>query len=180
MPQALQAYLSTDDIETLKQGYHQQKLLIILDGYDDLGSGQFPNLTESLQDWPYTKILITSRAEHFSEMNSPESSLCLHTERGTLNLQSLQTVHLSPFVLEEIKRYVMHYKPDNLETYATLEAIPGLMSLLDNPFLLTLLLQSLAFLLPRLQSQAVSRFLIYQAFYRHLASSRNLWAGIIS
>ncbi len=157
-----QAYqLDAHDIENLRQGLGVgQKVLFILDGYDELGKGNRPNYTEQLKDWPHAKLLISGRPEHFD-------SDAQHKEAFALNqdYSSFKVIYVSPFSPEEVKEYIVAYD-SNPDTYAKIESIPGLMPLLDNPFLLNLVLQALPRLLEthKDSQQAIKRADIYQAF----------------
>ncbi len=153
--------LDDEDIQNLKQGLGvEQKILFILDGYDELGKGVRPNYAEQLKDWSHAKLLISSRPEHFDKDSQ-------HLEAFSLdqNYNSFKAIYVSPFSPEEIKEYIAAYdgKPD---TYAKIESIPGLLPLLDNPFLLNIVLQAL----PRLtethkdSKHAIKRSDIYSAF----------------
>jgi len=154
--------LREEEIEALKQGFGcAQGVLVIADGYDELGSGAYPNLSEQLRDWPYARLILTSRPEHFD--SSHPVSQVLRPLSGTLS-----EVFVSPFIPEEIKRYINHYEQSQTSaTYETLQKLPGMMALLDNPFLLTLVLQSLPELLKNPQAQKkVLRLHVYEAFAR--------------
>src|SRR6185437_10989284 len=158
--------LTTEGIEALKNGLgHHQRLLFILDGYDELGSGVRPNYSQILKDWPTAKLLITSRPEHFDKDHAPLENLCLYSE-GKPVFNSFDCIYVSPFIPEEIKKYVAYHDHEkNQDTYQTLEKLPGMMALLDNPFLLTLVLQSLPQLLKnRKGNKNLTRTHIYQAF----------------
>ena len=168
-------FLSPKDIEALKQGlHHQQRILFILDGYDELGSDVRPNLSQSLNNWPLAKLLITGRPEHFDKDHQPLETLSLYSLEGQLMPDSAQEVYVSPFVADEIKRYVDFYTASKQgvnqtiyeNAYETLQNLPGMMALLDNPFLLTLVLQALPQLLKNREGiqRAVTRTDIYQAF----------------
>lgn len=159
-----QFQLSLEDIDDLKRGLgHQQRILFILDGYDELGSGQRPNLTQSLDEWPFAKMLITGRPEHFDKDHTPKDSLCLRTKEGDLKVESLDLVYVSPFVTEEIQTYISQH--NHQDAHEQLQKMPGMMSLLDNPFLLTMVLQSLPQLLKmKVIEGTYTRTSIYQAF----------------
>jgi len=159
--------LGAEEIEALKQGLnHQQQVLFILDGYDELGSGVRPNLTQSLSDWPLAKLLVTGRPEHFDKDHQPLETLCLRSIENKMIFNSAEVAYVSPFSLDEIQRYIAYYnKEQSNNTYEILQKLPGMMVLLDNPFLLTLVLQSLPQLLKnRQEDRAVKRVDIYQAF----------------
>jgi len=170
--------LTSRDIEALKQGLgHQQRILFILDGYDELGNKLRPNLSQRLHEWPLAKLLITGRPEYFNKDHQPLETLSLYANEGGVVLNSAQVVYVSPFSPDEIQRYVAYYdqsknkdkklddKSQNENTYQILQKLPGMMVLLDNPFLLTLVLQSLPQLLKnRRDDKAVTRTDIYQAF----------------
>jgi len=160
--------LTSHDIVALKQGLgHNQHILFILDGYDELGSGVYPNLSQSMRDWPLAKLLITGRPEHFNKDHQPLETLSLTSPEGSVIFNSAEVIYVSPFSPDEIQRYVVyHNKGKNEDTYQTLQKLPGMMALLDNPFLLTLVLQSLPQLLKNRSEveRAVTRTDIYQAF----------------
>jgi WD40 repeat protein/TPR repeat protein len=149
------------DIEALRQGLEQdQQILFIADGYDELGAGNRPNVSQQLADWPHAKLLVISRPELFDLEHSVKQSLAPVV--GTL-----EVVYVSPFVPEEIKKYIQEHEGStkDAKTYQTLQGLPGMMSILDNPFLLTLVLQSLPELLKLYKSvEAITRSNIYQAF----------------
>jgi WD40 repeat protein len=168
-------FLSPKDIEALKQGLnHHIRILFILDGYDELGSGNRPNLSQSLLEWPFAKLLITGRPEHFDKDHRSLETLSLYSPQGQLIPNSAQEVYVSPFSPDEIKRYVDFYTASKQEAnqaiyenaYETLQNLPSMMVLLDNPFLLTLVLQALPQLLKNREGiqRAVTRTDIYQAF----------------
>jgi len=173
---ALLQFLSPQDIQALKQGLnHNQRMLFILDGYDELGSGIRPNLSESLRDWPLAKLLVTGRPEHFDKDHQPLETLSLFSSEGRIISNSCQVVYVSPFSADEIKRYIDFYafslqqdtnKAIYENAYQILQNLPGIITLLDNPFLLTLVLQSLPQLLKNWQGidRAITRTDIYQAF----------------
>jgi len=164
---SLQFGLTSQDIAVLKQGLnHNQRVIFICDGIDELGSGTYPNLSQSISDWPLAKVLVTGRPEHFDKDHQPLDVLSLRFPDGRMILNSAQVVYVSPFSSDEIQRYVAyHDKGKNEGTYQILQKLPGMMALLDNPFLLTLVLQSLPQLLKNREGveRAVSRTDIYQA-----------------
>lgn len=173
--EALRGYeLDDQDITMLKEGLGvKQNVLFILDGYDelgndDLGHKMMPNFTEKMKDWPYAKLLITGRPEHFE---SDIEHVKYFSEEGKLN--SFIVSYMSPFSPDEIKRYIEKYQQEETKitsssTYEELQKLPWLMLLLDNPFLLNLVLQSLPQLLKNRQNsnnqKQVTRAEIYQAF----------------
>ncbi len=207
---ALQDYgLEVEDIAALKAGLnHNQKVLFILDGYDELATEVHPNFSQSLADWPHAKLLITGRPEHFKQESEYTDAFALQNA-GTSLRASFECYYLSPFSQEEIQRYIAAYEsthqntplltiaarakndsadadekaaPDESKqeskaenqasadspTYGKLKSLPGLLPLLDNPFLLNLVLN----ILPRLlanQAQLpkvrpLNRADVYQAF----------------
>ncbi len=168
--------LTTQDIEALKKGLnHHIHILFILDGYDELGSGVYPNLSQSLNEWPLAKLLITGRPEHFDKDHQPLDTLGLYSPEGRVIPNSAAVAYVSPFAPIEIKRYVDFYTASKQNdtnkaiyenAYETLQKLPGMMALLDNPFLLTLVLQALPQLLKNREGiqRAVTRADIYQAF----------------
>ncbi len=129
------------------------------DGYDELGVGLRPNLSRQLEDWPHAKLLITARPEHFDTEHAVER--CLAPSEGFLDF-----IHLSPFSEEEVRRFVFqHEQGQATKTYQTLQGLPSMMALVNNPFLLSLVLQSLPQLLRHRSTQkAVTRTEIYEAF----------------
>jgi hypothetical protein len=158
--------LGPQDIEALKQGLsHQQRLLFILDGYDELGSGVRPNYTQRLAEWPTAKLLITSRPEHFDDDNKPSSCLELIGVDGKVQMGAVEEVFVSPFSNEDIESFVAA-RGNGVDTLKQLQELPGLMDLLNNPFLLTLVLQSLPQLLQNRgdSTRAVTRAEVYTAF----------------
>lgn len=145
------------DLENLQKGLGcQQRILVICDGYDELGH-VWPNLSRLLEDWPYVKVLITGRSEYFNQEHSVTESLTPLNGR-------LEVVYISPFVRAEIKRYIAQYEgAEHIEKQ--LEQLPGMMELIDNPFLLTLVLSSLPQLMQhRPEGRPINRNDIYQAF----------------
>jgi len=172
---SLLQFLSPQDIQALKQGLgHNQRILFILDGYDELGSGIRPNLSESLRDWPLAKLLITGRPQHFDKDHPPLETLSLLSPDGRVVSNSTQVVYVSPFSADEVKRYVDFYALSRQQdankaiygnAYKTLQKLPGMMLFLDNPFLLTLVLQALPQLLKNQGTpRSVTKADIYQAF----------------
>jgi WD40 repeat protein/ankyrin repeat protein len=165
---SLQFGLTSQDIVALKQGLnHNQRVVFICDGIDELGNGVYPNLSQSVSDWPFAKVLVTGRPEHFNKDHQPLEVLSLYSTEDRVISNSAQLVYVSPFSPDEIQRYVVYYdKGKNEGTYQTLQKLPGMMVLLDNPFLLTLVLQSLPQLLKnRVRvERAVTRTDIYHSF----------------
>ncbi len=211
---ALQDYgLETEDIAALKAGLnHNQKVLFILDGYDELGTGVRPNFSQILSDWLHAKLLITGRPEHFKQESEYSEAFALYNAAGAPVFSSFEYYYLSPFSQEEIQRYIAAYESQDQNTplltvaqtvknesatvdeqdekaapeeskqeskaenqanadsatYRTLKSLPGLLPLLDNPFLLNLVLT----ILPRLlanqaqlpKARPLTRADVYQAF----------------
>ena len=173
--------LEKKDIEELKQGLgRSQKVLFILDGYDELGKNINHNFSKDLENWPYAKVLISGRIDHFENERQHFDAFGSLSFNEQLNCSSFEVNYLAPFVIEEIKDYIEKYmnvnpeckqnldclkKNTNKEIYEILESLPGLISLLDNPFLLNLVLQSLPMLLESKTSQSnLTRKEIYEAF----------------
>ncbi len=153
--------LDAQDISSLQNGLGiNQKILFILDGYDELGKGNRPNYAEQLKDWPHAKLLISGRPEHFDNDAQHRDAFALNQDFNTFKV-----IYVSPFSPEEIKEYIAAFDA-NPDTYAKIESIPGLLPLLDNPFLLNLVLQALPRLLETYQNskQAIKRCDIYRAF----------------
>lgn len=154
--------LDTRDMLALKEGLGiAQKILFILDGYDELGKGNNPNFSQTLNDWPYAKVLVSSRPQHFRDETAHRDAFAVDGKYNSFNV-----VYLSPFSKDEIERYVREYAKDNPRAYKTIASIPGLLALLENPFLLNLVLRSLPLIEKRYgqHSVAMKRCDIYQAF----------------
>lgn len=154
--------LTVSEIEYLKT----KPVLFICDGYDELPSSAYPNLSKQIAAFSHAKLLITSRPEAF-DIQHPFTEV-LKAEQGTL-----QSIVLSPFSLSEIEHYIRHYEQDAQSeenmTYKTLSELPGMMALIENPFMLSMVLRSLPeFLKARaLETRAdvpIIRGDIYEAF----------------
>lgn len=159
------------DIAVLKTGSGQmQKLgvLLILDGYDEL-AGETPHLyrLNKLDQWTCPlKLLVTSRMDYIPDPDKHKSYF------ETLAC-SFVCSYIQSFSAEDVQRYIQLYETQTLiqqsqaqaardiaagvltptaqppysDTYQTLEALPGLLELVKNPFLLNLVLQGLPYLL---------------------------------
>lgn len=166
--------LDQKDVASLKEGLGiKQGVLFILDGYDELGKGIYPNFAEILVDWQYAKFIVAGRPEHFDSTSQHAAAFALlKKDSEERDYQTFNLSYVSQFSTEDIKNYIEEYRKINPEdklkkdTYDTLNAIPGLMALLDNPFVLYLVLQSIKQLLKNRQQQniTVSRFDVYNAF----------------
>lgn len=128
--------LTSAEIEVLRT----KPLLFICDGFDELGGSAYPNLSMQISSFVCAKLLVTSRPEAFDD-SQPFSDV-FKTDNGLL-----QSIVLSSFIPSEIERYIRHYEKDDdsLEntTFKILNDLPGLMALIENPFLLSMVLHCL-------------------------------------
>ncbi|MDF3055271.1 MAG: WD-repeat protein [Gammaproteobacteria bacterium] len=183
----LECGLNAHDIEALKTGidFHG-RVLFILDGYNELGYGVCPNLTEALiADWPNAKLLINGRIEHFQNDAQHALAFALHDASGRPIYSSFERYYLAHFSQEDIENYIEKYEgltppsfaatveeyKDGDEsarrdsvTYAKLVSLPGLLPLLNNPLLLNLTLRILHHSLPNNNGRDLTRADIYRAF----------------
>ncbi|KAF9153790.1 hypothetical protein BG015_002614 [Linnemannia schmuckeri] len=170
--------VSDDQIFELKQ--HRQ-FVLICDGYDE--SHQLVNLhkTNMLNQpgqWN-TKMVITCRSQYLGQdyrsRFMPQNDD--HYARPRPDL--FQEAVIVPFSAEQIKSYIDQYVPLDPRTWATedymdmLTAIPNLMDLVKNPFLLTLALETLPDVIKGKQDLStikITRVKLYDTFVDHWIS----------
>ncbi|KAF9115345.1 hypothetical protein BGW39_003080, partial [Mortierella sp. 14UC] len=163
-----------DDDQILEMKQHRQ-FVIIGDGYDE--SQQLVNLYDSnllnLEGQWIAKMIVSCRSQYLSQdylsRFIPQSSG--HYDRPALHL-FVEAV-ITPFLRDQIETYVGLYVPLEPRTWVIqdymdkLAAIPNLMDLVRNPFLLTLALDTLPTLTegkPDLSAIKLSRVVLYDAF----------------
>ncbi|KAF9147881.1 hypothetical protein BG015_010415 [Linnemannia schmuckeri] len=169
-----------DQIQEMKQ--HRQ-IILICDGYDE--SQQLDNLHRSNRlnqpgQWN-TKMVISCRTQFlgpaYVDQFKPQP-----TDHYDTSFQSLfQEAVIAPFSRDQIKNYVRQYARDSKTTHLfrkqsvwsagkymdALTAIPNIMDLVKNPFLLTLALKALPGLVASnkdLSSICITRVGLYDMF----------------
>ncbi|KAG0060525.1 WD_REPEATS_REGION domain-containing protein, partial [Linnemannia elongata] len=139
-----------DDDQIMELKLHRQ-LVLICDGYDE--SQQFVNLHKANGlnqpgQWN-TKMIVSCRSQYlgpsYQDRFKPQS-----TDRYKSAPRNVfQEAVIAPFSMEQIHNYVEQYVPLEPRTWSTqvymdkLTAIPNLMDLVKNPFLLLLALEAL-------------------------------------
>ncbi|KAG0075292.1 hypothetical protein BGZ90_010055, partial [Linnemannia elongata] len=164
-----------DQIRELK--LHRQ-FTLICDGYDEsrlTSNLHTTNLFNRPGQWD-VKLLITSRTLYLGpDYRSRFATKAGHMYNDVADNLFQQAV-IAPFSREQIEDYVERYIPLEPRTWIkkdymdTLEAIPNLMDLARNPFLLTLSLEALPTVLQGrtdLSRLRVTRAELYDTFVRH-------------
>ncbi|KAG0253721.1 hypothetical protein BGZ95_006245, partial [Linnemannia exigua] len=174
--QLLRLDFTADQIQQLRK--HRQ-FILICDGYDECQ--QLPNLYQSNQlnmpgHWR-AKVFISCRSEYVgpdyrgrfqppvSDNQQPAASL-------------FQEAVVAPFSTDQILLYIDQYVVSSSNSQGTLQEyvnklnrIPGLMELVQNPFLLTLALESLPKVISDsdqdLGKDQISRVILYDKFIEH-------------
>ncbi|KAF9539608.1 hypothetical protein EC957_005194 [Mortierella hygrophila] len=172
----LRTYSFLDDqIRELK--LHRQ-FALICDGYDEsqlTSNLHTTNFFNQYGQWD-VKLLITCRMQYlgpdYRSRFEPKA-----VDRYTHATNDLfQQAIMTPFSREQIEDYVEHYVPLEPRTWVKkdymdkLEAIPNLMDLVRNPFLLTLSLEALPTVVQGkidLSRLRVTRVELYDTFVRH-------------
>ncbi|KAG0270466.1 hypothetical protein BGZ95_001685, partial [Linnemannia exigua] len=166
---------SDDQIQELKL---RRRFVLICDGYDE--SQQLVNLyrTNMLNQpgqWS-AKMVISCRSQYLGQdyrsRFMPQSSG--HYSRPAAEL--FQEAVIAPFTRDQIENYVEQYVPLEPRTWTTqdymdrLSAIPHLMDLVSNPFLLTLALEALPAVIEGqrdLSTIKLARVQLYDVFVMH-------------
>ncbi|KAF9128994.1 WD_REPEATS_REGION domain-containing protein [Mortierella sp. 14UC] len=168
--------VSTEHIQALKRDGRQ--FTVICDGYDE--SQLTLNLHATNQfnrpgQWR-AKLIVTCRSQYLSQ-SYRDRFVPLggsHYSRPALHLY--QEAAIAPFSKEQVKNYVDIYVPLEPRTWTTqdymdrLTAIPHLMDLVRNPFLLTLTLESLPGVTKDKQDLStikITRLQLYDIFVVH-------------
>ncbi|KAG0200185.1 hypothetical protein BGX33_011159, partial [Mortierella sp. NVP41] len=145
-----------DQINELKLHY---RFTIICDGYDEsqlLANIHSTNLLNQPRQWD-TKMIISCRTQFLGPIYLDRFKPLPSNHHYTIKLDLFQEAVLAPFSKAQIKSYVEQYILDPAaqdafedrpvwsakEYMDKLEAIPNLMDLIKNPFLLTLALKAL-------------------------------------
>ncbi|KAG9064421.1 hypothetical protein KI688_003611 [Linnemannia hyalina] len=164
-----------DQIRELK--LHRQ-FMLICDGYDEsqlTSNLHTTNLFNRSGQWD-VKLLITCRTQYLGpDYRSRFESKAVDQYTRVANDLFQQAV-ITPFTREQIEDYVEHYVPLVPRTWVKkdymdkLEAIPNLMDLVRNPFLLTLSLEALPTVVQGktdLSRLRITRAELYDTFVRH-------------
>ncbi|KAG0282674.1 hypothetical protein BGZ96_000248, partial [Linnemannia gamsii] len=176
IPEQLRAYrFSKAEIEELER--HRQ-FILICDGYDESQLKINLHTTNQLNrnGQRDTKLIITCRTQYLCQdyINQfvPEGGD--HYDPPAMNL--FQEVFIAPFSKEQIKSYVDQYVSLKSRNWSTrdymskLAAIPDLMDLAKNPFLLSLSLEALPLVTEGKQDLStiqVSHVQLYDTFVHH-------------
>ncbi|KAF9911816.1 WD_REPEATS_REGION domain-containing protein [Linnemannia zychae] len=168
---------SPKEIQELKR----RKFVVICDGYDEsqLSSNIYTtNLLNRPGEWK-AKLIITCRTQHL-DANHKEQFVPKDPENNyQLADDFFQEVVIAPFSKDQIKKYIDHYvhhehhswsehHPWSEQDYLDkMKAIPNLMDLVRNPFLLHLVLKTLPTVVHNTQDASkvrVSRVKLYDVF----------------
>jgi len=159
------------------------KLLVIMDGYDEMGSGRFVNVCSQLSEYSEkTKVVIIGRTEYFNDSKRPEQILTYLSKESGIQ-ETPDIVFMSPFDRNDIEKYCSNFDSRNdkinhrneekkqepsSSSFERLQEMQGLLELLQNPFTLAAVLQCIDQLeenRKRLKRfSLVLRFEIYQIF----------------
>ncbi|KAH3765146.1 NB-ARC domain protein [Pelomyxa schiedti] len=150
-----------ENIEILK--IRQQRLLIILDGFDEIKLDPGVNLckTNNFADWN-AQLLITSRAEAVSQdWNKQFTTL----KSSTLNAEEVLCWHIEVFDDRKIKEYVANYRHYGggqaalcADLYEEFEAkLGGIKDLIKTPFVLSIFMEILPSLVEKYQHDEVKQ-----------------------
>ena len=147
-------YLEKKEIAFLKT--KKVKLLLILDGFDEVKwKGNIVSLN-ALNKWQI-KLLCTCRPEALQLYQDYQQYFC-YSEKYTLREELLTEMTLCPFTSEQIDDYCLEYLKklpaqeykqlpeqwQKLETYQRyLKILPGLTDLVQTPFILSMVIQTL-------------------------------------
>jgi WD40 repeat protein len=167
--ETLALYGFTDtDIPELKR----RKVLFIWDGIDEIRKEFNPYVTNRLNEWENSKLLITSCPSIFYEQNnfSPQ-------ERGRFCPALCREQNIAPFSEQQIGAYIREhirlYHPtwsDANQYHHYLETIPGLQFLVETPFILRVIIEILPKIVQDHQTNSaenqltLNRLAIYTAF----------------
>ncbi|KAG9064433.1 hypothetical protein KI688_003623 [Linnemannia hyalina] len=164
-----------DHIRKLKL---RRQFILICDGYDEsqlISNLHTTNLFNRSGQWD-VKLLITCRTQYLGRdyRNRFEPKAVDQYSRIANDL--FQQAVIAPFSREQIEGYVERYVPLEPRTWVKkdymdkLEAIPNLMDLARNPFLLTLSLEALPTVvqgITDLSRLRITRAELYDTFVRH-------------
>ncbi|KAG9064371.1 hypothetical protein KI688_003559 [Linnemannia hyalina] len=168
-----------DQIRELK--LHRQ-FTLICDGYDEsqlTSNLHTTNLFNQSGQWD-VKLLITCRTQYLGPDYRSRFEPKAVDQYARVANDLFQQAVITPFSREQIEDYVEHYVPLEPRTWVKkdymdkLEAIPNLMDLVRNPFILTLSLEALPTVVRRktdLSRLRVTRAELYDTFVRH-------WMGV--
>ncbi|KAF9136037.1 hypothetical protein BGW39_008000 [Mortierella sp. 14UC] len=166
---------SNEQVKELK--LHRQ-LILICDGYDE--SQQLVNLhrTNFLNQsgqWN-TKMIITCRTQYLGQDYRSRFMPTVGNHFARPVSELFQEAVIAPFSKEQIESYVDQYVPLEPRTLTTqdymdkLTAIPNLMDLVKNPFVLTLALEALPLVTKGKQDLSairITRVQLYDTFVHH-------------
>ena len=150
-------HLDNDQIEYYKTHF---SFLFLLDGYDEIGGHPLINLYQShaLDTWYNAKVIITARNTY-----TATSSLALFSPYPT-HYEGLKTFSLAPFSPAQIEDYLNQQPIETQIQFAEFrQANPSIFSLIENPFILSLVMQTLPFL-QRTTGQKITRYHLYKTF----------------
>ncbi|KAF9906331.1 hypothetical protein EC991_000732 [Linnemannia zychae] len=169
--------LQFSEVQIQEPERHRQ-FILICDGYDESQLKTNLHTTNELnrKGQPDTKVIITCRTQY---LGNDYRDRFVPQEAGHYNPQLVnlfQEAVITPFSKGQIKSYVDQYVPLEHRTWSTqdymdrLEAIPDLMDLATNPFLLSLSLEALPHVTAGKQDMStikVSRIQLYDIFVHH-------------
>ncbi|OAQ24233.1 WD40 repeat-like protein [Linnemannia elongata AG-77] len=164
-----------DQIRELK--LHRQ-FTLICDGYDESqlkANLHTTNLFNQYGQWR-VKLLITCRNQYLGPDYRGQFEPKAVDQYARVANDLFQQAVIAPFTRKQIEEYVEHYVPLEPRTWVkknymdNLEAIPNLMDLVKNPFLLTLSLEALPTVVQGktdLSRLRITRAELYDTFVRH-------------
>jgi WD40 repeat protein len=162
---------------TIREKYHlqitelrQRPVVLLLDGYDEISNNtrENPYRTQALHQWHNLKLIFTCRNRDL--IGEYKYWFMPYDEEGS-RAELLQDYKIAPFTEEQINTYIEIYaqRLDAPYTFAEyqqhLQALPNLGQLINNPFILRILVESLPqLLIDHQEGQAITQQAIYQSF----------------
>jgi WD40 repeat protein len=166
------------DDDQIKELKLNREFIVICDGYDEsqLTSNIYMSNSFNLSGQWRVKMVVTCRTQYLGSSYRSWFMPQGISAYDRIVKDLFQEAVVAPFTKEQIKRYIEIYVPLEIRTWSTkdymdrLTAIPNLMGLVRNPFLLSLALEALPGVTDGttdLSAITVTRVQLYDTFVQH-------------
>jgi len=126
-----------------------QQFIIVLDAYDEIRCLKNLYVTNKLNEWN-AKVIITCRHEYLYNLDSYKN-LFTPYDNNKPNYEKSVVMYVKPFSVDQIAQYVRKHLKNNPDAEwnswahyeKAIEEIPGLKTLVENPYVLTLAVAAL-------------------------------------
>ncbi len=165
--------LSSQDIVTLKK---DKELVLILDGYDELGSKKNIFSTNRLGEWK-AKVIITCRTQYLDKEKNYQKLFAIKNPATNIpDPKSYKTLYIVPFSDRKVDEYLEQFSPSEESEWKDckmykqkITSLYNLKELSSNPLLLFIITQTLPSLLAKVEEGKIqstfTRSMLYEEFF---------------